>query len=124
MLSAGLCTRGTCCFRNVTEDLSEAHQRWDICGNEDVLNQLETLQDMPLEVKLKPVTEDYHYYQKVTWRGYVGKKNGTCCGEMGALCLYDLAGMETYLVPGRNPRKRFSRGNALPWKLSNGLDSE
>ena len=32
------------CFRNVTEDLSEAHQRWDICGNEDVLNQLETLQ--------------------------------------------------------------------------------
>ena len=56
-------------FRNITEDLSETHQRWDICGDDDVLNQLK--QDMPLEVKLKPVTEDHLYYQKVTRRSFV-----------------------------------------------------
>ena len=39
-------------FRNITEDLSETHQRWDICGDDDVLNQLN--QDMQLEVKLRP----------------------------------------------------------------------
>ena len=95
-------------FRNITEDLSETHQRWDICGDDDVLNQLN--QDMQLEVKLKPVFEDHLYYQKVTWRSFVGKKNGSCCGEGGALCLYDIAGIETYLVPGRQESsKTFAR---------------
>ena len=95
-------------FRNITEDLSETHQRWDICGDEDVLNQLN--QFMQLEVKLKPVFEDHLYYQKVTWRSFVGKKNGSCFGERGALCLYDIAGIATYLVPGRQESsKTFAR---------------
>ena len=65
---------------------------------------------MPLEVKLKPVTEDHLYYQKVTWRSFVGKKNGSCCGEGGALCPYDIAGIEIYLVPGRQESsKTFAR---------------
>ena len=86
-------------FRNVTEDLSETCQRWDIGGDEDVLNQL--YHDMKLEVKLKPVFENHFYYEKVIWRNFVGKKLGSCCGESGALCLSDVAGTETFMVPGR-----------------------
>ena len=86
-------------FRNVTEDLSETCQRWDIGGDEDVLNQL--YHDMKLEVKLKPVFENHFYYEKVIWRNFVGKKLGSCCGESGALCLSDVAGVETFMVPGR-----------------------
>ena len=86
-------------FRNVTEDLSESCQRWDIGGDVDVLNQL--YHDMKLEVKLKPVFENHFYYEKVIWRNFVGKKLGSCCGESGALCLSDVAGVETFMVPGR-----------------------
>ena len=86
-------------FRNVTEDLSETCQRWDIGGDVDVLNQL--YHDMKLEVKLKPVFENHFYYEKVIWRNFVGKKLGSCCGESGALCLSDVAGVETFMVPGR-----------------------
>ena len=86
-------------FRNVTEDLSETCQRWDIGGDVDVLNQL--YHDMKLEVKLKPVFENHFYYEKVIWRSFVGKKLGSCCGESGALCLSDVAGVETFMVPGR-----------------------
>ena len=86
-------------FRNVTEDLSETCQRWDIGGDVDVLNQL--YHDMKLEVKLKPVFENHFYYEKVIWRNFVGKKLGSCCGESGALCLSDVAGTETFMVPGR-----------------------
>ena len=86
-------------FRNVTEDLSESCQRWDIGGDVDVLNQL--YHDMKLEVKLKPVFENHFYYEKVIWRNFVGKKLGSCCGESGALCLSDVAGTETFMVPGR-----------------------
>ena len=86
-------------FRNVTEDLSETCQRWDIGGDVDVLNQL--YHDMKLEVKLKPVFENHFYYEKVIWRNFVGKKLGSCCCESGALCLSDVAGVETFMVPGR-----------------------
>ena len=65
---------------------------------------------MKLEVKLKPVVEEHLYYEKVTWRSFVGEKNGFCCGERGVLCLYDIAGIETFLVPGRQESsKSFAR---------------
>ena len=100
-------------FRNVTEDLSETCQRWDIGGDVDVLNQL--YHDMKLEVKLKPVFENHFYYEKVIWRNFVGKKLGSCCGESGALCLSDVAGVETFMVPGRQETSNtYAKRKCLP----------
>ena len=100
-------------FRNVTEDLSESCQRWDIGGDVDVLNQL--YHDMKLEVKLKPVFENHFYYEKVIWRNFVGKKLGSCCGESGALCLSDVAGVETFMVPGRQETSNtYAKRKCLP----------
>ena len=100
-------------FRNVTEDLSETCQRWDIGGDVDVLNQL--YHDMKLEVKLKPVFENHFYYEKVIWRNFVGKKLGACCGEGGALCLSDVAGVETFMVPGRQETSNtYAKRKCLP----------
>ena len=100
-------------FRNVTEDLSETCQRWDIGGDVDVLNQL--YHDMKLEVKLKPVFENHFYYEKVIWRNFVGKKLGSCCCESGALCLSDVAGVETFMVPGRQETSNtYAKRKCLP----------
>ena len=78
---------------------------------------------MPLEVKLKPVTTTT--IKKLPGEAMLERKMGPAVEKWEHYAsMILLEWKPTWCLGGRNPRKRFSRENALPWKLSNGLDSE
>ena len=89
-------------FENVT--LKEREEggdrqpcRWDICGDEDVL---ETIGNhAQLTIYMKSSVEENEYYSKVTSVYYQGQKVVTC--DKGKLCLEKVTEFRDIRMPGR-----------------------
>ena len=90
------------CFENMT--LKEKEEggvrqpcRWDICGDEDVLEMIGN--NAQLTIHVKSSVEENEYYTKVTSVYYQGQRVVTC--DKGKLCLEKVTEFRDIRMPGR-----------------------
>ena len=100
-------------FRNVSEEEAEVWTKWDICGEDDVLNRIR--RDAAIEVRMKRVDEAMGYYVKETLIYYLGRKETSC--DEGKICLYNVTETQIMAVPGRSEtRKRYHSQKCIDLK--------
>ena len=100
-------------YRNVSEEEAEAWTKWDICGEDDLLNSIR--QDAAIEVRMKRADEVMDYYVKETFIYYFGRKETSC--DVGKICLYNVTETQIMAVPGRSEtRKRYHSQKCIDLK--------
>ena len=85
-------------FENVTlKQREEGGDRWDICGDEDILEMIGN--HAQLTIHMKSSVEENEFYSKVTSVHYRGQKVVTC--DKGKLCLVKVTEGKDIRMPGR-----------------------
>ena len=90
-------------FENVTlKQRGEGVDRWDICGDENILEMMEN--HVQFMILMKSSVEENEYYSKVTTVYYRGQKVVSC--EKGKLCLIKVTEDKVIRIPGRLERSK------------------
>ena len=113
-------------FENVT--LKEREEggvrqpcRWDICGDEDVLEMIGN--QAQLTIQMKSSVEENEYYSKVTNVYYQGQKVVTC--DKGKLCLEKVTEIKDIRMPGRFEKsKNFHTQKCIDMKVIQTIETE